>query len=147
MATSRSSASLTADPKDFVLGSFEVCGAKISITPDDVNEVGENHTFTVKVFAGVTGQETPIAGVKPNVTLTATNGAVVVPVAENCSTTGTNASGECTVTFTSNIAGTVTGNAAAVTFEGRTFNVRRTASRQLRSRREAVRGCVDRDHA
>ena len=142
MATSRSSASLTADPKDFILGNFEVCGAKISITPDDVNEVGENHTFTVKVFAGVTGQETPIAGVKPNVTLTATNGAVVVPVAENCSTTGTNASGECTVTFTSNTAGTVTGHAAAtVTFEGRTFNVETNG--QAGNSGDAVKRFVD----
>ena len=33
MATSRSSASLTADPKDFIFGSFEACGATVVTTP------------------------------------------------------------------------------------------------------------------
>jgi hypothetical protein len=33
MATTRSSASLTADPKDFIFGSFEACGATVVTTP------------------------------------------------------------------------------------------------------------------
>lgn len=33
MATSRSSASLTADPKDFILGSFEACDTEVTTTP------------------------------------------------------------------------------------------------------------------
>ncbi len=38
MATSRSSDSLTADPKDFILGSFEACDTEVTTTPSD----GEN---------------------------------------------------------------------------------------------------------
>jgi hypothetical protein len=35
MATTRSSPSLTADPKDFILGNFESCGATLVTTPGD----------------------------------------------------------------------------------------------------------------
>ena len=49
LASTRSSHSTTAQLKDFALGSFEQCGAAISIAPDATNEVGENHTFTVTV--------------------------------------------------------------------------------------------------
>jgi hypothetical protein len=35
MATSRSSPSLTADPKDFILGSFEACASELTTTPAD----------------------------------------------------------------------------------------------------------------
>jgi hypothetical protein len=42
MAASRSSDSLTADPKDFILGSFEACGVGIVTTPTD----GEGNPIT-----------------------------------------------------------------------------------------------------
>ena len=38
MATSRSSDSLTADPKDFILGNFEACGVGIITTPTDEDD-------------------------------------------------------------------------------------------------------------
>lgn len=44
MATSRSSPSLTADPKDFILGNFESCGATVKTTPGD--GLGEDLTDT-----------------------------------------------------------------------------------------------------
>src|SRR5688500_19887846 len=51
-----------------------------------------------------------VQGVNPTVTLTATGGAVVAAgKVDTCATTGTNAAGQCTVTLTSNSAGTVTG--------------------------------------
>src|SRR5207248_1449350 len=83
--------------------------AKISITPDGVNKVGDPHTFTVLVQQddgltaaqggdGVTGFA-PVAGVKPAVTLTASNGAAVVAASktDNCAgPTGTGSDGKCT---------------------------------------------------
>jgi hypothetical protein len=130
LAETRSSPELNATLKDFAFGQFESCGAKITIRPDDVNEVGENHTFTVKVFAGQSGAEQPIAGVYPTVTLNETLGADAINIVDGCvddgagPNTGTNANGECTVTFTSNLSGVVTGHASAtVSFGGGTFNV------------------------
>ncbi len=124
LANTRSSHSTTAQLKDFALGGFEQCGASISISPSAVNEVGESHTFTVNVSKTVAGAPSPAAGVFPTVTLTTANGAVVANKVDNCATTGTDASGNCTVTFTSNSAGTVTGNASAtVTIGTETFNV------------------------
>ena len=38
MATTRSSASLTADPKDFILGSFEACGVGVTTTPSNPDD-------------------------------------------------------------------------------------------------------------
>jgi hypothetical protein len=38
MATSRSSASLTADPKDFILGNFEACGVGVTTTPSNPDD-------------------------------------------------------------------------------------------------------------
>src|SRR5207245_10728811 len=90
-----------------------------------VNEVGKSHTFTVLVQQddgltaaqggdGVTGFA-PVSGAKPTVTLTDSGGAVHSGVTDTCASTGTNSSGQCTVTFTSNSAGIVTGH-ASVTF-------------------------------
>jgi hypothetical protein len=124
LANTRSSHSTTAQLKDFALGSFEQCGASIQISPNAVNKVGDTHTFTVHVDKTVGGTQAPVQGVKPTVTLTATGGAVVTGKVDNCATTGTNASGNCTVTFTSNSVGVVTGHAAAaVVIGGDTFNV------------------------
>ncbi len=98
--------------------------AKIAINPPiDTNGITESHTFTVDVQqddgypAGTPGDAAsgfgPAPdGTKPEVTLTATNGAVVTSKTDNCATTGT-VGGSCTVVFTSNTAGTVTGSATA----------------------------------
>jgi hypothetical protein len=88
--------------------------ALITITPTATNGITEPHTFTIHVEAsdGSTTTLQPVSGVKPTVTLTPAGGAVVSGKTDNCASTGTNASGNCTVTFTSNNAGTVTGNAS-----------------------------------
>jgi Prealbumin-like fold domain len=88
--------------------------ALITITPSATNGITENHTFTVNVQAD-NGDGTgfqPVAGVNPTVTLTSAGGAAVTGLTDYCAGTGTDASGNCTVTFTSNSAGTVTGHAS-----------------------------------
>ena len=57
MATTRSSASLTADPKDFILGNFEACGATIKTDADvpDPFEVDNGTTITDSATVTVTG--------------------------------------------------------------------------------------------
>ena len=121
----RSSQSVDAVLKDFIAGGFENCGAHITIAPSGVNAVGGSHTFTVTVTQNIGGTETPVAGANPTVTLTAAGGAVVAAgKVDTCATTGTNAAGQCTVTFTSNSAGTVSGHAAVtVTLQGTPFSV------------------------
>src|SRR5262245_17225681 len=104
----RSSPSVDAVLKDYIAGSFERCGAVIGITPSGVYEVGTTRTFSVHVAGSMGGVVTPAHGIKPTVTLTASNGADVSNVVDNCATSGTDANGDCTVTFTSNSAGTVT---------------------------------------
>ncbi len=101
--------------------------AKISISPDATNQVGEPHTFTVDVQQDASGTGSsygPVAdGTKPTVTLTDSDGASHTGVTDNCATTGTT-SGTCTVVFTSNSAGKVTGHAtASVTVGSVTLNV------------------------
>ena len=96
---------------DFAQGDFQLCDADISIAPDDVNDVGESHTFTVHVSSTFGGVSSPVAGNTPTVTLTDANGDPITPTANTCATTGTDANGDCTVTFTSNVAGVVTGHA------------------------------------
>ena len=98
--------------------------AQIDINPPiDTNGITESHTFTVDVQqddgypAGTPGDAAsgfgPAPdGTKPEVTLTATDGAVVTSKTDSCATTGT-VGGSCTVVFTSNTAGTVTGSATA----------------------------------
>ncbi len=89
--------------------------AKISISPDKVNEVGDTHTFvvTAKINAGDgNGWVNPTDGTPVTVTLTATNGSVVSDKTDTCASPGLS-SGTCSVSFTSLIAGTVTGHASA----------------------------------
>jgi hypothetical protein len=126
MGKTRSSDSFTAELKDFAgPAGFPLCSGQISISPSAVNEVGAPHTFTVKVQRKIGTSVTPApVGTKPTVTLTAANGAVVSNVVNNCASTGTDANGECTVSFTSNSTGTVTGSATATfSFGGQTFTV------------------------
>jgi hypothetical protein len=125
MGKTRSSQSFTAELKDFAgPQAFPICGANISIAPDAVNEVGQTHTFTATVNQEFGATEAPVAdGTVVTVTLTAANGAVVSNVVDNCASPGT-VGGTCTVSFTSNSAGTVTGHAAAdVTLGGLTIHV------------------------
>jgi hypothetical protein len=90
--------------------------AKIQITPNATNGITEPHTFTVTLFKDV-GDGAGFV-VFPNahvdVTLTDAGGAVHSAPTGTCTNAGanTNASGQCTISFTSNSAGTVTGNAS-----------------------------------
>jgi hypothetical protein len=113
LASTRSSHSPTAQLKDFALGPFEQCGAAISIGPDATNEVGDEHTFTVSVTENTGSSSGPAAGVVVDVDLTADDGAAVDLISDTCASPGTDADGECEVTFTSDTAGTVTGHASA----------------------------------
>ncbi|GAA2114813.1 prealbumin-like fold domain-containing protein [Nocardioides bigeumensis] len=124
IAETRSSPSIDAVLKDFTGGGFPLCSASISIGPDDVNDVNDPHTFTVTVSRVFAGTSSGISGVNPSVTLTDSGGATITPTANTCATTGTNASGQCTVTFTSAVAGVITGHATVTaTVQGQTFNL------------------------
>jgi hypothetical protein len=111
--------------------------ARISIGPDAVNAVGDNHTFTLlveqddgfdagEVAVGFTPDAVtgfgPAAGVPAGITLTNSNGAVANPPGPVNG--NTDASGELDATFTSNTAGIVTGHGTAtVTVSGVLFNL------------------------
>lgn len=129
MAKTRSSASFTAELKDFAgPASFPICGAQIGIAADDVNAVGQSHTFTVSVEQKLGALTSPAPdGTDVDVTLTGANGASAVITANSCDTdnpdpasvavpkangTGT-VNGTCAITFHSTTAGTITGSATA----------------------------------
>ena len=111
--TSRSSHPLeSADLKDVAGGYANLCDASIQIAPDDVNEVGDDHTFTVtanQVVAGVAGPAPD--GTIVSVTLTDSEGAVNAISTNTCAAPGT-VGGTCTITFSSDSPGTVTGHAS-----------------------------------
>jgi hypothetical protein len=115
VAETRSSFEVNAVLKDFVAANFSLCGADISIAADDVNDVGDPHTFTVDVNTTIAGQPTPAPdGTIVDVTLTHSNAAgnPVTPTTDTCANPGT-VGGTCEVTFSSNVAGTITGHAEA----------------------------------
>ena len=114
MGKTRSSSSFTAELKDFTVPeSFPICGAAIEIAPDDVNEVGDPHTFTVTVSQKIGNNTVPAPdGTIADVELTDANGAVNDISSNTCADPGT-VNGTCSVTFTSDTAGTVTGHASA----------------------------------
>ena len=126
LAETRSSAAIDAQLKDFVRGDFQLCDADITIAPDDVNDVGDTHTFTVNVFRTFAGSTSPAPdGTLVDVTLTHSNpaGNPVTPTTDTCASPGT-VGGSCEVTFSSNVAGTITGHAEATfEIEGQTFEV------------------------
>lgn len=114
--------------------------AKIGINPPlDTNGITEQHTFTVDVQqddgfpAGAAGGDAvtgfgPVPnGITPVVTLTpGTTDAVVTGKTDSCASPGT-VNGSCTVVFTSNSAGTVTGSASvSLAFAGLTGTVERS---------------------
>ena len=93
--------------------------ARIHITPNATNAVGQAHTFTV-LLEKDTGNPTgfvPAAGEHVDVTLTNGGGAsfILDAGASTCDDVGpnTNAAGQCTMVFTSNTPGTVTGHATS----------------------------------
>lgn len=91
--------------------------AKIAIAPDATNAVGDPHTFTVTLMkdAGDGLGFVPAAAEHVGFTLTDSNGAAHTAPTGTCTGAGpnTNASGQCTIIFTSNSAGKVTGHASS----------------------------------
>lgn len=91
--------------------------AKITIEPDDVNSIGESHTFTVDVEKNLGDGNGFVAATEGHVDVTLTDAAGAVntvdATASTCDETGDNldANGQCVVVFTSATAGTVTGTA------------------------------------
>src|SRR6266571_4320627 len=125
LGKTRSSQSFTAELKDFDGPlAFPICNATIAMTPNDVNEINQPHTFTVWVNKTAGGISSPAQdGTIVTVTLTPTNGASVSLLSDNCASPGT-VGGKCTVTFTSPSAGVVTGSAVAdVNVQGFIFHV------------------------
>jgi hypothetical protein len=113
VAETRSSFEVNAVLKDFAHSEFELCGADISIGTDDVNDVGDTHTFTVDVSTTVAGNPSPAPdGTIVTVALTDGNGNPITPTTDTCASPGT-VGGSCSVTFTSAVAGTITGHAEA----------------------------------
>ncbi|MFL5797039.1 MAG: hypothetical protein ACJ77A_03785, partial [Actinomycetota bacterium] len=95
--------------------------AKVSITPSATNEVGHSHTFTVTVQKNAGDGAGFVAATVGNVdvTLTNSNGATntlnaAASTCDDAQPSGDNldANGQCTVVFTSNSAGQVTGHAS-----------------------------------
>ena len=132
IAETRSSDTETADLKDFVRGEFEVCAANITITPDDVNEVNETHTFTIDADQEVFGVESPATdGTCVTAAIDSGPGSFVADSGDcdgdtisgnDCVTSG--GTGQCTVTITSSVTGvTVVSACATVTIFGTDFFV------------------------
>lgn len=117
LAETRSSTSTTAQLKDFALGSFDTCDARISITPSGVNAVGTAHDFTVTVERSFGGAFEGVSGVVVNGSLVA--GSTLPNSALNPASCTTNSSGQCTLTVNSTSAGVAVVSATAeVPFPG-----------------------------
>jgi len=88
---------------------------RVSITPDDVNGIGESHTFVVDAEQNIGSGFVAATDGHADVTLVDAGGAVnlIDTAASTCDDAGDNldANGQCTITFTSNTTGTVTGHA------------------------------------
>jgi hypothetical protein len=91
--------------------------ARIHIAPSATNEINHSHTFTVTLEKDIGDGNgfVPAAGEHVDVTLTDSNGATHTAPTGSCTTAGpnTNASGQCTITFSSPTAGQVTGHATS----------------------------------
>ncbi len=98
--------------------------ANISMVAGATNSIGEPHTFTVTLMKDLDDGQGPVpaAGEHVDVTLTPSGGAVVQldAAASTCDNAGANtdANGRCTITFTSNNAGTITGTASSTLLLG-----------------------------
>ena len=93
--------------------------ASITIAPSATNGIGESHTFTVTLMKDLDDGAGPIPAAGEHVTVTLTDAggasATLNAAASTCDNAGanTNSSGQCTIVFSSNTAGTVTGTATA----------------------------------
>ena len=128
VAETRSSPSVDAVLLDFVRGAFPLCGANVQIAGNDINEVGDQHTFTVTANEVFGGSASPSNDAHVDFELTSANGAtpIVNTALSTCDDAGVNvnASGQCTIVFNSATVGTVTGSAtASIPVEGQTFVV------------------------
>jgi hypothetical protein len=95
--------------------------AKISIAANDTNNITEDHTFTVTVMEDTGSGFVAAAG--ETVTLSSSGSAGAI-TGGTCTTTVTDASGQCTVIVSSNVAGSITVSASsAVSVGGITVNV------------------------
>jgi hypothetical protein len=112
LAETRSSTPFDSRLKDFALGSFSLCGAKISINPTNAaNEIGTNHalTITVEKKDGSNGFAFgPASGV-----VVAANIGGVGGFVNGINTCTTDTTGTCTVTITSASPGITTVSANA----------------------------------
>jgi hypothetical protein len=77
--------------------------------PQDTNEVGDDHVFTIAVYKKVDGVTSPAAGIDAKASITSGPGSFV----GNDDTCTTNANGECTVTISSTTTGLTTVKAEA----------------------------------
>jgi uncharacterized repeat protein (TIGR01451 family) len=93
--------------------------ARITIAPSATNGIGESHTFTVTLSKDLDDGAGPIpaSGEHVTATLTPAGGASASldAAASTCDNAGANtdSNGQCTMVFSSNTAGTVTGSATA----------------------------------
>jgi uncharacterized repeat protein (TIGR01451 family) len=85
--------------------------ARISIQADAVNQVGDPHTFTVKVEKNESDGWVAAEGINPAITFP--NGAPGTVDAADCEVTGTNADGTCLVTINSSVSGVFAVHASA----------------------------------
>src|SRR5215211_628162 len=121
-------------------------GARITISPSATNEIGDPHTFTVTVSRNAGSGYVPASGEHVDFTLTSSNGAASVlnAAASTCDNAGpnTNAAGQCTIVFTSNSPGKVTGHASAtLAIDGHSVTIQTDGSGDNSS--DAVKTFVD----
>ncbi len=101
--------------------------ASILVEGDDVNRVGEQHTFTVTVLANDGGGNDPVEGATPTVTITPAGFTLVADNCDGVGDTGTNASGQCTVVINSNVTGIFNADASVTILVGGVSLTRDTA--------------------
>lgn len=115
-AKSRSAHSYTSELKDIAFGEFNTCDANITITPDGVNPVGTEHTFTGHVNTNESGAYSNApAGTLIEFDIVSGPGAFTGGV-DTCTTIGT--TGSCTVTITSTTAGETVVSASTTSLVG-----------------------------
>ena len=124
LAETRSSAVLLgATLKDYALGEFNTCSAKISIAADGTNKVGTAHTFTVHVEKKSLSTGTSFVDA-PGATVSASETGVGNVTGGTCTTTVTDSNGKCTIIVNSSATGQSTvGASASVPVGTATLNV------------------------
>ena len=147
LAETRSSPSIDAVLIDFAQASLPLCGATVAIQGNDINEVGDPHTFTVTTSQLFAGSSTPADVAHVDVTLTDANGAIsdIDEDASTCDEPGDNvdANGQCTIVFTTATTRTVTATRRPTSGGVAHRPHHERYGRQQRSEREEVRGLED----